>query len=169
MKRILNVGIRIVIALGLWVIGNLLVTQVKASGDPEVQGYTTCTARNIQDYHRECGNQVNGQCSTVPVVAGGGWYDSYYTQSDCIGNSSTYDGCKSSLGNGTETDTWGDCFPVQGGDPPVCQPGPSHVHINDKIVAQCSEADPPGSHDPTLARDFLPSHRLAYTTLVARR
>ncbi len=168
MKKVLNVALRIVIAFGLWLTGNLLIAQVKASGDPEAQGYTTCKARPIQDYHRDCGNQVNGQCSTM-VMGEGGWYDSYHIESFCMGYSSTYDGCTPGIGTGKKMVTYGDCVPIQGGDPPACQPGPTHYSSTDIQISQCSEADAPGSHDPTLAREVTPNYRFVHNTLLAKR
>jgi hypothetical protein len=143
MKNILVRATAITTGVLLWGIGNLVTGSVPANGDPGYFGYTVCTPETYEGAHTECGNQVNGQCS-------GTWSDSYFTENECSGASGNYDGCIPSTTTGTETLATGNCYPISGGDPPVCQPGPASYTVVVREMSDCTEKPapaPPGTPD----------------------
>ena len=130
-------ALQLTVGTALWVIGNVWFTQMPAWSQEVPQGYPVCTSYVVEGYSRGCGNQVNGQCS-------GTWYDSYWTVSSCQGNSGTGPDCHPGTTPDTNgTSVGGSCYPVQGGDPPVCQPGPAQFtgQIDEINQPQCYQVD----------------------------
>lgn len=145
MRMMMNRILPVLLAVGLWMMGNVLMTTKPVKGQAgEVPGVPACTHYTVTDSHHECSSPVNGVCS-------GGWSETVDGESDCEGTSGDpQHPCMPGLGPTEQVTTIGTCqakiivTPVSGAIT-LCIHGPVSdvIFVDIPSVPQCSTSNPP--------------------------
>lgn len=142
MKTIANRAVPILLAMGLWLMGNVLMTiePVKGQSPPnEVPGVPSCTTHTITDGQTNCAADCSGSWSTTTD-----------NESTCQGDSGDpQHPCMPGNGPTTEVTVSGTCHPKKvttksGNTYTLCVQDQNDIQTRDiPSVPQCSTSNPP--------------------------
>jgi len=143
MQGIMNRVMPILLAVGLWLVGNVLMTTKPVKGQ-EAPGVSSCTNYTVIDSNSNCSLPANGVCS-------GSWSQTAHGESACRGtDGDPQHPCMAGQGPTEQTITTGTCqfrhvVTPSGIAIDQCVHGPiTDVEFVDlPSVPQCSTSNPP--------------------------
>ena len=147
MQTMMNRVLPVLLAMGLWTMGNVLMTTEPAKGQPtEVPGVPICTNDTVTDAESLCSSPVNGACS-------GGWSETVDGESDCRGTTGDpQHPCMPGKGPTEEVTSFGSChykiMEVATPNHPliglcISDPADDVVFVTLPSVPQCTTSNPP--------------------------